>query len=373
MKFFILLSFVSLIICSPPPIPEPVYEPLVIKDTLPQRENYEYSSMKNLEENPSKQITEINKEERNYLENGYSVEHEIKMSNLNLQNDYRFRYYQVSFKKIEGQSFELISNSCQVSKISGDNPRDPNCISGLLTDEKYYNITFNYSLYNDEYLIVKYNYKIVKEKKDILYRKEAINIPKDDNGATCDFKFIIPESYTNLGLKNNILDKESENIFIFNKECPNEIKQDVIRFTPKISYWKAEIGFYLESSSPIDKNLTITFPRFYKGGKIRNNNYQIITYENKLLEESALIHDEIFLKAELPGKNNKEIGLNIFTSFSNNLNEEFNLYTESVYELDTNVDTTIKTKAEELINGITSVSEKFYKIGAFVNSHITYD
>ena len=55
------------------------------------------------------------------------------------------------------------------------------------------------------------------------------------------------------------------------------------------------------------KNLALTFPRFYKGGKIRNNNYRIIIYENKLLEKSDLIYDEIFLKAELPGKNNKEI------------------------------------------------------------------
>ena len=55
------------------------------------------------------------------------------------------------------------------------------------------------------------------------------------------------------------------------------------------------------------------------------------------------------------------------------MNEEFNLYTKNFYELDENLYSTIKGKTEELINEIISVSEKFYKIGAFVNSHITYD
>ena len=169
--------------------------------------------------------------------------------------------------------------------------------------------------------------------------------------------------------------KESENTFIYNNKCPNEAKKDIIRFTPKISYWKAKIGFYLESSSPIDKNLSLTFPRYYEGGKIRNKNYKIITYENKLLEKNDLIKsdDVLFLQTALPGKSNKEIGVNIFTNFSNKLEEEFTLYSESAFQLDENVDSAIKSKAQELINGETSYFQKYYKIGKFVYSHITYD
>ena len=379
MYIYILLFFISIIICSPPPIPEPEYEPLVFNNFVPKKLNYKDSSLKNLQENVARQITQFNKAVRTYLENGYEEDHELKMSTINLDEGYYFSYYPVPFKKVEGQSFFYISSSCEVKKISDDAASDHTCISGLFTDTErnFYNITFNYTLTNDEYIVFKYKYKITKEKKDILYRQESIIIPRDDNTeAFCDFKYVIPEGYANLGLTNDILTKESENTFIYNDKCTNTgepDKKDVIRFTPKISYWKAMVGFYLESSSPIDKNLSLTFPIFYKGGKIRNNNYKIITYENKILEESELIHDEIFLKAELPGKNNKEIGLNIYTTFSNKLSDDFNLYAENVYQLDTNIDDVLKNKALGLINDGDSVFEKFKKIGKFIYSHITYD
>ena len=378
MNIYILLSFISLIICSPPPIPEPPYEGIIVKNVpLVIKDNQEISSLKNLEEEStpsSKQIIEKYKVVRNYLENGFIEEVEIKVSTLNLEDLYFYPSFIYNHGLREGDLFVLESSTCQIFKITDDSPVAIECTLDQDSEDKIHKLTFNYKLYNDEYSIIKYKYRITQEKKDILYRQEAIRISKNEDNGDCEYKFIIPEEYISLGLKNNLLTKETENTYIYNAKCPNnEAKDDVIRFTPKISYWKAKVGLYFESSSPIDKNLTLTFPRFYKGGKLRNNIYKIITYENKLLEETDLIHDEIFLKAELPGKNNKEIGLNIYTTFSNKLDEEFNLYTESVFQLDTNVNELLSNKATELINGITSVSEKFYKIGSFVYNHITYD
>ena len=68
----------SMIICSPPPIPEPSYDPLVIISPLPKRVNNKNFSFKNLQVNTAKQIIEINKLVRNYLEDGYIEDNEKK-------------------------------------------------------------------------------------------------------------------------------------------------------------------------------------------------------------------------------------------------------------------------------------------------------
>lgn len=55
----------------------------------------------------------------------------------------------------------------------------------------------------------------------------------------------------------------------------------------KKNYWKAHVSLYLESTE-ILRDAYIKFPRYYKGGKIKNKNYKIITYENITLKESKI-------------------------------------------------------------------------------------
>ena len=65
------------------------------------------------------------------------------------------------------------------------------------------------------------------------------------------------------------------------------------------------------------------------------------------------------------------------TVFSNNLEEDFDFYpTEEFLELEQNIDDKIKAKVDEIINDQNSEFKgypNYYKIGKFVNSHITYD
>lgn len=60
----------------------------------------------------------------------------------------------------------------------------------------------------------------------------------------------------------------------------------------------------------------------YKGGKSRNKNYKLTTYENQVLNDSALIKEEIYLETDVPGNNNKRIGVNLHTAFINDLNND---------------------------------------------------
>lgn len=378
MKSNIILFYIlSLIICSPPPEPQPAYQiyteesPLLIKDNSG-------SSLKNLE-GEAKQYVEKVKAVITYSDDGQIEEKFLSVTTQNLGENSAFPKYSFSTILPEGQSLELLFNSCtKVKKSSEESTNDDECSSNMTPDGQKYTFTYNYKLKKEESIEINYKVKIKKSVKEILYKQESISIPKYSE-ATCDYTFIIPDNYVSLGLKNNLLNKDSQNKYIYNDDCPKEEAiNDVIRFTPKKSLWKAETSFIVESSSEIDKNVTLTFPRYYRGGKIKNKIYKIFSYEKEELKESDLIIDEKFLKVEIPGKNNKKIGVDLYTSFSNKLNDDFSVYfSEDKYQIiEEDINNEIKAKAEAIINDANSKYKEYpnyYKIGQFVFSEIKYD
>ena len=211
-------------------------------------------------------------------------------------------------------------------------------------------------------------------KKELYYKKQPIAIRKSE--GQCNYKFIIPENYKSLGLKNNKLKKDSEYQYSFSGNCPSEDITDEIRISPKKTYWTVDASTKVESTNPFTKNVTLTMPRMYKGGKNRNKNYKLTSDENVVLNDSALINDdEVYLTVELPGKNKKEVGVDLHTSFINNLDNDFILYTsDKFYSLDTNIDSVIKSKVNEVLKDPQYKDYPDYeKIGKFVNSYMTYD
>ena len=373
--FILVLYIISSIISTPPPIPQPAYEAFTIHSPI-QRLNTDTSpSFKRLAD--SKQFVENNKVTITILDDGVSEEHELKVSTKNLPDNAFFNYYSEGVILSEGETLTLDSQECHKFKNTGEEVTDEECTSNLITNVNSYKFSFNYTLKNDGYIKINYKYHTTRTTPDILYRQESIFISKNYQEGNCDYKFIIPEKYKNLGLRNNTLTKESDYIYTYQENCPNEQINDVIRLAPKEGYWKGEMGVYLESSTPNSGIVTFTFPRFYRGGKNKNKNYYLITNEEKSLKESSLIEGQTFLKVELPGNNNKKVGIKLETAFSNNLEEEFVFYpTEDLLELEGNIDNAIKTKAEEIINDENSPYKdypNYYKIGKFVHSHITYD
>ena len=102
-----------------------------------------------------------------------------------------------------------------------------------------------------------------KTPKEIFYKVETITIPVLSDSKFCDYKYIIPDDYKFLGIKDNLLKKESDKLFTYKGECPKESKSDVIRFSPEQSMWKGDTGIYLTSSSTEFKNsIKIKFPRY---------------------------------------------------------------------------------------------------------------
>lgn len=357
-----------MVVCSPPPVPEPDYQVFVNKPSLVQ-EYQSPSPLKNLDE--SSQFVEKIEAVITFTDDGKIEEHELKVTTKNLASGSFYNKYGFSFTLSEGHILEVLSNTC--NKVSNKNSSDVDCTPSYQNEGSKHQFEYNYKLFDDEYITIKYKYKIVKP-KEILYRQEAFSISEYKEATFCTFKFIIPSQYTSLGLKDNFLTKTSDNEYSYN-ECPTAVIKDVIRFTPKESYWKANVGIYLKSQSKITDDVTVfvTFPRYYKGGKNTNKFYKLMTKDNNSLEESDYIHNEINLKLSLPGNNKKNLGIEVNTAFTNKLNSDFSVYaSEELYKLDQNIDEEIKTKAQEIMND--GSSEPLYKkIGKFVNSHIIYN
>ena len=83
MKFYISILIISLIICSPPPKPEPTYE--VFVQTSKPVQNINNTSLKDLEEASPSLYVEETTVVVNILENGKYEEHELKIATKNYQ------------------------------------------------------------------------------------------------------------------------------------------------------------------------------------------------------------------------------------------------------------------------------------------------
>ena len=301
-RCFIYIFILSLIICTPPPpAPEPIYEPYVYPVTLVKNEN-ESNSFKNLED-ASQYFSKVNVVV-NFLENGREEIHEFSLTTKNLGTNSYFPSMSYYMTLNQGESLTLETHTCYKLKSDGTVGTDENrdkCEASLNIENNKYTFAYKYKLYQDEFIIINQTYII--EKKTSLYKQESTSIWKMFSGGICDYKFIIPNNYKDLGLKYNIFKKESENIYYYKNDCPDVQINDIIRFAPIEKNWKANISLYLESTKIITYG-KILFPRYYRGGKIRNKYYKIFTYDNIRLKESEIIDNEINLKAEftLPNK-----------------------------------------------------------------------
>jgi len=372
----ILFFFFSEVKPSPPPsIPSPSYE-LVFEEPKLEKPNIKKSSkFKSLAE--SKQYVNSTKVVINLSSDGTSEEYELNVTTKNLQEGYFYSKYEFTLSLSEGKSLEVTKNTCKKVKLSGESLTEKDkCTANFSKNGNSYKFNYEYKLYRNEYIVINYKYNIKRPKKEILYRQEPVLISKLYADGFCDFTVNIPSKYKNLGLKNNLLQKKSDNTYIYKQKCPSEAINDVIRFAPKSANWKADFGFDCSSSDPITKDVSLTFPRLYKFGKNRNKNYLLTTNDGKTLKESDLIKDEITMNVKLQGNNNKKIGVKLNTGFSNNLDDEFTFPSESFWELNPNVDEKIKSKVQEIINDSSSEYKgypNYYKLGKFVNSYLTYD
>ena len=204
--FYLIFSIFSIIGSSPPPIPQPDYQTFIETPIL-QIEDNQKSSLKNLEDS-SKIISESTNVNIYFGENERIEEHNIKITTVNLKEGSYFP--SISFTKIlpKGKTLKLNSNFCKKDLVpEGEEELDENkCTAEFSENNQEYTFKYNFKLRKDVHIIISYNISIIKESKEILFKQESVSVSSSFEAGNCTFKFIIPDYYTNLGLKNNLLE-----------------------------------------------------------------------------------------------------------------------------------------------------------------------
>ena len=374
----ILLLILVSIICLPTPEPQQqlkffAKEEFLIKDGKSKSSNLKINS----ETDTASTYIDSTKVVVYFYKNKTIENHELNVTAKNLPDKRYITSYYVQLPKENKKTLDQISYSCKLVKLSNDKVSDQECKSSFKEEGDKYTFTFNSRLFNSDKLIIKFKYSKVSQTKENIYKTESCLIPSIKEAGKCDYTFIIPKNYKSLGLKYNYLKKETDNEYVYKGDCPDEKLEETFRMSPIKTYWKTDESYFLQSSEPFSRNISFTFLRMYKGGKIRNKDYKLTTNEGIVLNDSELIHDEVYLKTELPGKNNNNVGVNLHTSFTNNLNNDFIVYTsDKYYELNQNIDEVIKAKVDEIINDPNSKYKDYpdyYKLGKFVHNYMEYD
>ena len=371
---YILFSILLLAKCAPPPIPDPMPQTEAKAHAVIIKNGKSNLAFKRLQSTDATMDIDISKVTITFNENYQTIEHQLIVVTKNLGEFQHFPGYELSIPS-DGITNDDITNTCEILNREGTSSGKECTATNNLDESDQTKIKLKYQgeIGQEEKLIINYKYEKAKNTQEILYKQEAIVIPLIRGSSNCDYKFIIPEGYVNLGLKNNILTKESDRTYIYNTDCPSTPINDVIRFSPKEAMWKADMELSLEYAPKFTKDVNFVFPRYYLGAKLNNTYYRILSSENKLYKESENIDGDGNLKIRVPAENKNKVAVTLHTAFFNKLSDDFivNL-PQSSYEIDTSkIDAEIISKAEEIKNA--HPDKPYYHIGIFVNSHIEYD
>ena len=175
-------------------------------------------------------------------------------------------------------------------------------------------------------------------------------------------------------MKNNTLTKASDTTYTFYGQCPTTRQTDVIRYSLEKVSWNADMEVSLSYPPKFRNDVTLTFPRYYRGGKFKSEIYTLSSLDNEIYNEEDNIFEDSKYQIKISAANKDKVGVKLNTNFTNNLKNEFKIdVPESFYEVDiSSIDQEIIEKAEEIIKE-ESDKPNYYKLGKFVNSYITYD
>ena len=370
---FLLFIIFSLVFCAQPPSIEKMKQ--IIPDTVSIVKKDKNANLGHARKRLELASTKIENSKLtvNFDADYRTIEHQMTIVAENLQEGYYLTGWSFS---TENDGIELISNNCEIQDKSTSKTTNKDCKASQTIDGNRIKFSYKFEMYNTEQLILTYKYKQTPKKKQILYKTQPIVIPLFSGSSNCDYKYIIPDGYVNLGLENNILKKESDKIYTFKGECPSEESNDVIRFSPEESSWDAEEKINLKSTEKFSSDIKMSFPRYYKGGKLKNDNYKITDTNNGIYEENKIIDkdDETKYSIVIPNPEKNNIGVHLNTSFTNKLTDDFKVYLpEKYYDIDlTNIPQKIQDQAKKIADENSDFPD-YYNVGKFVNSYMTYN
>ena len=367
--FLVLTQF--LVKCAPPPTPQPLEQ--IVPDTPKiltkgKRHNLLF---KRLESSDSTLVIENSTVTVRFYSDYKTIEHQLIIIPHNLPNYYYIKGWSFS-TNTNGIILDDIYNTCEMIEETNGKTTQKYCEASQTIDNGKITFSYNANITNKDRLIV--NYKYTKTTEEILYKMETILIPLVKGSSFCNYKYIIPDGFINLGLLNNLLTKESNTLYSYLGQCPKETLIDIIRYSPETVLWEADMKLNLKYSPKFTNNVNFIFPRYYTGGKLIKKYFIINSIENEEYNEDDIIYENTKYKITIHAANKNKIVVELNTNFTNNLTREFNVYLpEKYYSIDlSNIDQEIQDKANEIISESSEFPD-YYKLGKYIYSNMTYD
>ena len=367
--FLVLTQF--LVKCAPPPTPQPLEQ--IVPDTPKiltkgKRHNLLF---KRLESSDSTLVIENSTVTVRFYSDYKTIEHQLIIIPHNLSNYYYIKGWSFS-TNTNGIILDDIYNTCEMIEETNGKTTQKYCEASQTIDNGKITFSYNTNITNKDRLIV--NYKYTKTTEEILYKMETILIPLVKGSSFCNYKYIIPDGFINLGLLNNLLTKESNTLYSYLGQCPTETLIDIIRYSPETVLWEADMKLNLKYSPKFTNNVNFIFPRYYTGGKLIKKYFIINSIENEEYNEDDIIYENTKYKITIHAANKNKIVVELNTNFTNNLTREFNVYLpEKYYSIDlSNIDQEIQDKANEIISESSEFPD-YYKLGKYIYSNMTYD
>ena len=247
---YIIITVLALSTCAPPPIPTPMPQSSATALDINNKKDRSNLSFKRLDTPSAKLKIDNSKVIITFNENDRTIEHQLIVGAYDLGENSYFPGWEFSTSS-RGILIDDIISSCEIKK-DDDTSSENSCTATKSinpSNENMINFKYEGKIYNGEKLIINYKYNQDKETQDILYKQEAIVIPLITDkymSFSCDYKFIIPDGYINLGLKDNLLTKESETTYVYNADCPTTSIKEIIRYSPEEVMWKADTELSLK-------------------------------------------------------------------------------------------------------------------------------
>ena len=376
--FLMIFLFFYLSTSAPPPKPKPkppeakevVFYPIFLQNDKVN------SSFKRLDSTEAKLVHKNSTLIVNFYEYYSTSEIEFVLDTINLpgKSFYPNWYFYISSS---GVNIDDIYNYCETLNKDDENSVASECISSaLLTEDNWIMLLYNFTLNSTNIVKIKIKYNKTNVGEEILYRRERVSIPIRKEFSFCNYTYILSDIYLSLGLEKNLLTKKSDNIYVYQGSCPTESDYDIIKFSPKVGYWKADYERSLYYPQKFTNNVFFFFSRYYRGGKLNNTFYKLYSPVNQTkYNDSNIIYNGYELNVTVPAKNMENISVKLETGFINDLRDEFKVYlNESYYQINiTAIPQVIKDKVSEIIFNNTDDVPNYYSLGKFVNSYMTYD
>ena len=241
-----------------------------------------------------------------------------------------------------------------------------------------HNIKFHYKLKNNESIHIEFDYKKLNQNICEYYRSEFISISEIFGGAVGKYEVIIPDNYILICEENEIFYPVNKSTYAWSGVIPKEGLKEWFKISYKRAKWQAQFSQEIESMYINDhiSMAEITIPKYYKGGNIELEKYEIRCSLGSGVDNKCIFDEENTYRIKMENVASDKVFYQIISTFHNNVLSNWIIDIEDEKKI-TNIEDEIKVSFKPVVNHILendkSSNPIFFKIGKFVHNYLTYD